>query len=227
MPGTFEAVLWDLDGVIADTGIYHFHAWQDVFRKRGVNFTGEEFQRHFGQRNDTIIKSALGENLPPEEIDTIASEKEQNYRRRVARNITPLPGAAGLIRQLHEQGIKEAIASSAPLENIQLILRGLSLEDCFQTIVYGREVSEGKPSPQIFRLAARKLGAAPENCVVIEDAVAGVAAAKRGGMKCVAVTNTNPRRRLKEADLIVDTLEAVSIKDLARLFHPAKGGHEK
>ena len=217
----FEAVLWDLDGVIADTGIYHCRAWQDVFGKRGVSFTEEDFMRHFGQRNDTIIRDTLGDNISPEELDIIASEKEENYRRRVAGNIKLLPGAIELLRSLRQHGIKMAIASSAPLENIQIIIQGLDIEDCFQAIVWGREVAEGKPSPQIFLLAAKKLGAKPGNCVVIEDAVAGVAAAKRAGMKCLAIANSHPRNTLREADLIVDTLEAVSVNDLAGLFHPA------
>ena len=219
--GTLEAVLWDLDGVIADTGPYHFLAWQDVFRKRGVNFTEADFNHHFGQRNDTIIQSALGKNISPGELDAIADEKEANYRRRVGGNVEPLPGAIELIKSLGEHGIKAAIASSAPLENIELIIRGLDIENCFQAITWGREVTEGKPSPQVFLLSAEKLGAEPRNCVVIEDAVAGVTGAKKAGMKCVAVTNSHPRNSLKEADLIVETLEAVNIDDLARLFHPA------
>jgi beta-phosphoglucomutase family hydrolase len=222
---TFEAVLWDLDGVIADTGTYHCRAWQDVFDKRGVSFTEEDFRRHFGQRNDTIIRDTIGVSISSEELDIIANEKEENYRRRLAdTNIEPLPGAIELIRSLGQNNIKMAIASSAPMENIQPIIRGLGIEDCFQAIAWGREVAKGKPSPQIFSLAATKLESAPRNCVVIEDSVAGVAAAKRAGMKCIAVTNSHPRNSLKEADLIVDTLETVSISDLAGLFRPAATG---
>jgi beta-phosphoglucomutase family hydrolase len=220
-----EAVLWDLDGVIADTGTYHCRAWQDAFGKRGVSFTEADFMRHFGQRNDTIIRDAIGDSISPEELDIIADEKEKNYRRRLAESIIkPLPGAIELIRSLEQSKIKMAIASSAPMENIQPIIRGLDIEDCFQAIAWGREVAEGKPSPQIFSLAATKLEAEPRNCVVIEDAIAGVTAAKRAGMKCVAVTNSHPRDSLKEADLIVDTLEAVSVSDLAGLFRPAASG---
>lgn len=220
--GILEAVLWDLDGVIADTGAYHYRAWVDVFGKRGVNFTEKEFMSYFGRRHDTIIQSALGESLSPEEFEAITSEKQANYRRRVADNIRPLPGAIELLRSLKQQGIKMAIASSAPLENVEIIIRGLNIEDCFQAIAWGTEVAEGKPSPQIFLLAARKLGAEPGNCVAIEDAIAGVAAAKRAGMKCVAVTNSHPRNSLKKADLIVDTLKEVSAGDLAGLFRRAR-----
>ena len=222
--GKLEAVIWDMDGVIADTALYHFKAWQEVFQKRGINFTAEDFKHNFGQRNDSIIRYALGKNVPPDEVDVIANEKEENYRQRVAPNIKPLLGAIELIRALKEHRVKMAIASSAPMENIQLVTRGLAVNNYFQVIVWGREVTEGKPSPQAFLLAAKRLEVEPENCVVIEDAVAGVTAAKRAGMKCLAVTNTHPKVSLKAADLVVDTLEAVSVDDLARLFNSSEEG---
>ena len=111
-----------------------------------------------------------------------------------------------------------AIASSAPAENIRLIARGLGIDNYFQAIVWGREVMEGKPSPQGFLLAAQKLGIEPGNCIVIEDAVAGVAAAKSAGMKCLAVTTTHPKENLQEADMILGTLEEVDLDDLEKLF---------
>jgi len=221
--GRLEAVLWDLDGVIADTADYHYRAWEDVFGKRGVTFTREDFMRHFGQRHDTIIRFALGD-VSPEEFDVITHEKQENYRRRVSDHIKPLPGAIELIKSLNNYHIKTAIGSSAPLENVEIIIRGLGIEDCFQAIACGTEVPEGKPSPQIFLRAAQKLGVEPGNCAVIEDAIAGVAAAKRAGMKCVAVTNSHPGSSLKKADLIVDTLEVVGIGDLDGLFRSAKSG---
>jgi beta-phosphoglucomutase family hydrolase len=223
-----RAVIWDMDGVIADTAAYHLKAWQWVFQKRGIRFTEEDFRQRFGQRNDTIIRAALGEDIPQREVDAIAGEKEEDYRQRVRQKIRPLPGAVRLIGSLKEHGFGAAIASSAPMENIQLILQGLGIADSFQAIVPGREVEEGKPSPQGFLLAARKLGVAPKDCVVIEDAPAGVTAAKRAGMHCLAVTNTHPRSHLREADLIVDTLEKISVKDLEELLSlPGEGSRGK
>jgi len=213
-----KAVIWDMDGVIADTAPYHFKAWQHVFQKRGVNFTETDFRRNFGQRNDTIVRNVLGKDLPASEVDAITSEKEQNFRHRVKQNIKPLPGAINLIKSLKENGFSLALASSAPTENIQLILKGLNISNCFQAIVWGREVTEGKPNPQGFLLAAKKLGVVPKNCIVVEDAVAGVTAAKRAGMRCLAVTNTHPRTSLAEADLIVDSLEQVGVNDLEELL---------
>jgi beta-phosphoglucomutase family hydrolase len=214
-----EAVLWDMDGVIADTADYHYGAWRDVFGERGVAFSKADFMRHFGQRHDTIIKFALGDKLTPEEIDAIAEKKQVLYRERVSKNVVPLPGAIELINLLNKNGIKIAIATSAVPKNIDVILKGLGIQDSFRTIAFGTEVAEGKPSPQIFQLAASRLGVRPADCVVIEDAIAGVAAARRAGMKCVAVTNSHPGRDLKNADLIVDTLEKVDINVLKSLFN--------
>jgi beta-phosphoglucomutase len=213
-----EAVLWDMDGVIADTADYHYGAWRDVFKERGVEFSKEDFMPHFGQRHDTIIEFGLGDKLTPEEVDAITEKKQALYRQRVSQNIVPLPGAIELIRSLNEHNIKTAVASSAVPKNIDVILQGLGIKDKFQAIAFGTEVAEGKPSPQIFELAAKKLGVKPANCVVIEDAIAGVAAAKSAGMKCIAVTNSHPGASLKNADLIVDTLEEVDISVLSRLF---------
>jgi beta-phosphoglucomutase family hydrolase len=214
-----KAVIWDMDGVIANTAPYHFRAWREVFRKNGVNFTEDDFKRHFGQRNDTIIRSTLGESISQGKLDNIADEKEEHYRRLVAPNIKSLPGVIELIKLLNNNGVKIAIASSAPIENIRLIARGLDIENYFQAIVWGREVTEGKPSPQVFLMAAQKLGVEPANCIVIEDAIAGVAGAKRTEMKCLAVTTTHPKEKLNEADLILDTLEKVSLDDLEKLFN--------
>jgi beta-phosphoglucomutase len=151
-------------------------------------------------------------------MDAISREKEDDFRNMIRQDIKALPGAIKLIESLVKDKFKLALVSSAPRENIQLLLTGLNIDSYFDAIVCGEDVTEGKPSPQGFLLAAQKLGVEPENCTVIEDAVAGVAAAKRAGMHCLAVTNTHPRTSLKEADLIVDTLETVSVKDLDRLM---------
>lgn len=214
-----QAVLWDLDGVIADTGIYHCRAWQEVFSQMNIEFTEKHFIKHFGQRNDTIIKDTVNETISQEALEAIADKKERTYRHLVDDNIEALPGAIELLSSLWEHRIKSAIASSAPPENVKIILDGLSIEKYFDAIACGREVTEGKPSPQIFLLAAEKLKVEPAGCVVIEDAVAGVAGAKRAGMKCIAVVNNHPRDKLKEADLIVASLESVSFNNLIKLYH--------
>jgi beta-phosphoglucomutase family hydrolase len=213
-----EAVVWDLDGVIADTAAYHYRAWRDVFKKRGVTYTRAEFMPYFGRRHDDIIKAVLG-NLPQKTLDAITEEKQSSYRRSVAGHIKGLPGAVSLINELCDHDIKQAVASSAVPENIAIILGGLGIASCFQAIVHGMEAKEGKPSPQIFLLAAAKLKVKPAGCLVVEDAIAGVVAAKRAGMKCLAVTNSHPMEALRAADMVVDSLEKVGLVDLRYLFN--------
>ncbi len=213
-----RCVIWDMDGVIADTGRYHFKGWQKVFKKRGVEFTAGDFKKHFGQRNDTIIRDTVGEQISKDELEVIAREKEEAYRDYAKGNIKALPGSIALLNSLKKKGFKIGLGSSAPPENIRLVLDSLEINGFFQAIVYGREVTEGKPSPQVYLLAAKKLGVEPEHCVVIEDALAGVAGAKRAGMHCIAVTNTHSRENLSQADLVVDTLEEVTVKDIEELI---------
>jgi len=221
--GSLRAVIWDMDGVIADTAEFHRAAWQEAFRKRGVQFTEELFRRTFGQRNETVIRTVLGQDVSQEEIDTIGDEKEADYRRRIERSIRALPGVSKLLASLAEKGFGQAIATSAPLENVRQILGSLGIEGCFQVIVSARDVTEGKPSPQGFLLALRRLGVHPPDCVVIEDAVAGVAAARRAGIRCLAVTNSHPRESLGEADLVLDSLEEVTVATLERLVSQGGG----
>ena len=212
------AVIWDMDGVIVDTALYHFRSWRYAFKKKGVNFTEADFQRKFGQRNDAIIRATIGREIAPDEIEEIAFEKEGYFRKNVRYHVKPLPGAVELIKALTKEGFKMAIASSAPVENIQLLLGSLGITDCFQQFVSGKEVTESKPSPQIYQMAARKLGAEPRNCIVFEDAITGVAGAKRAGMLCIAITTTNPRESLQEADLVIDSLAELTVSSLENLL---------
>ena len=218
-----KAVIWDMDGVIVDTALYHLEAWQAAFQKRGVNFTEADFRHGFGQRNDSIIRGILGADVSSSQVDAISREKEESFRRSIVGRLRPLPGVTGLMTALKEQGFKMALASSAPIENIHLVIRTLNIGSCFEAIVCDKDVTEGKPSPQAFLLAAERLGVEPGKCVVIEDAITGVTAAKRAGMYCLAVTNTHPRRCLMEADLVVDVLEKVSAGDIERLFNHSDG----
>ncbi|MFC1962817.1 beta-phosphoglucomutase family hydrolase [Chloroflexota bacterium] len=217
-----RAVLWDMDGVIVNTTRYHLKAWQEAFAQEDAKFTAGDFRHSFGQRNDNIIRSVLGSDVPIERLKSIAEYKESSFRKRIERNIRPFPGTIELINSLHDRGFKQAIASSAPPENIRLLLLSLDLLHRFQVIVSGKDVKRGKPDPQIFLTAARKLKVENMNCLVIEDAVAGVQAAKAAGMRCIAVTNTHPTDNLVEADLTVKSLAEVDSSTIERLLEDSK-----
>lgn len=206
-----KTILWDMDGVIVDSGSLHFAAWQQAFAKKGIAFTVEDFAKLFGTRNDFIISSVGGGELPEEDAKAIVAEKEEDFRRKATGNIKPFPGAVRLLNLIKAGNFKLGLVSSAPKENIDLVISELNLHGIFDYIVSGQEGSEGRPSHQIYLLAAEKLRVAPNDCLVIENSPSGIRAAKTAGMKCLAVTNTHPRQRLNEADKIVDSLEHVDL----------------
>jgi HAD superfamily hydrolase (TIGR01509 family) len=206
-----KAILWDLDGVISDSYSFHLAAWQETFAKKSIELTKEAFTNLFGTRNDFIIGSTVGNELPERDVRKMVQEKEEAFRQKATGRIKPLPGAVRLLNALKNGNFRLSLVSSAPKENIDLALSELDLAGIFNCIVSGQEVFESKPSPQIYLLAAERLQARPCDCVVIEDSPLGVKAAKSAGMKCLAVTNTRRRESLQEADMVVDSLQNVDL----------------
>jgi beta-phosphoglucomutase len=206
-----------MDGTIVNSLPFHKQAWQETFAKRGKDFTEEDFQWANGRRNEEIIPHFLARKMPLAEVNLIANEKEAAFRRLVKDRIKALPGVIELIKSLASE-FQLAIVSSTPEENIELITKTLGIKNYFSLFVNGDDVKDGKPSPQGFLLGAKKLGVEPQNCVVMEDAIVGVQAAKRAGMHCIAVANTCPRADIAEADIVVDSLEEINVKTIEELF---------
>ncbi len=214
---TDKAVIWDLDGVIVDTAPFHFAAWREIVGSKGRDYTEEDFQESFGRRNDDILRS-LFKDISSEEIELLSQKKEEIFRSSVRNNVRPLPGVLQLVDILREEDFRIALVSSGPYENIELMLSEVGIKDRFHSIIGSNEVAKGKPDPEGFLTAAERIGIPANRCIVIEDAPAGVTAAKAAGMKCIAVTNTHPRQTLANADYVVDNLERVSGEDLSRLL---------
>jgi len=160
----------------------HRLAWHRLASEEGVAFTDADFWATFGKRNDDIFASIWGP-LPPEQEKALADRKEAYFREYIRKTAAPLPGAMELMRGLHEAGFPQALATSTPLQNIRLISDVLGLEKYLSVLVSGETVPRGKPAPDIFLAAAKGLGVDPTNCLVIEDAVAGVEAAHAAGMR--------------------------------------------
>lgn len=213
------AALFDLDGVIIDSSQFHYESWVKLGEEVGFVMTHDFFRKTFGQRNDIIIKQ-LVTNATEEQIVKWGARKEELYREVARGRLVPLPGAMELICGLKEMGFKLAIASSTPRINIAFAVEQLKMNDLFDDFVGAEDVKQGKPDPEVFLKAAQKVGVLPKNCVVFEDALYGVIAAKRGGMKCVAVTTTNPRKSLQDAgaDLVVDSLAEVTPNQIVSLL---------
>ena len=198
-----RAVLWDLDGTLVDSEEYHWLSWRDTMRGEGIELTYERFLASFGQRNDRILGAWLGADTDPERMQRIGDAKETAYRRLAeTRGLQPLPGAREWLVALREAGWKQSIASSAPRENVEVMLRVLDLTQYLDAIVSAEDVTRGKPDPQVFLAAAAKLAVPPERCIVVEDAAAGVEGARRGGMKSIGVTKNGTL----DADVFVRSL---------------------
>jgi beta-phosphoglucomutase len=184
-----RAVLWDLDGTLVDSADYHWRAWRDTLARDGTSITYEQFLDGFGQKNDRILTKWFGPGIGAERIQQVGDAKEAEYRRLAeAEGLVPLSGAAAWIATLREAGWKQAIASSAPRANVEVMLRVAGLERYFDVLVGAEDVTAGKPDPEVFLTAAARLGVEPARCVVVEDAAAGIEAARRAGMKCIGVT---------------------------------------
>lgn len=210
-----RAVLWDLDGTLVDSTELHWIAWRDTMAAEGVSITRDMFEATFGWKNDPILRKWLGDDVAEARKQRIADAKERSYRAALrAQGLQPLPGAKRWVDHLHRDGWKQAIASSAPLANIEAVLAVLDLGHDFEAMVSGDDVTAGKPDPHVFLLAAQKLGVDPSRAIVVEDAEAGIEGARRAGMKSIGVNGKIALR----ADLHVRSLDELVPDAFERLI---------
>ncbi|HKQ78338.1 MAG TPA: HAD family phosphatase [Blastocatellia bacterium] len=200
-----RAVIWDLDGTLIDSSHYHWEAWQAVMSAENFTLTYEEYVADFGKRNDEILRGRLGEDLPDDFIARVSRAKEEVYRSLIrTKGLELLPGAAYWLERFKAEGWLQALATSAPRGNIDAVFAALGLEKFFDAAISSEEVKAGKPEPDVFLAAAAKLDVAPRDCIVIEDAPAGLEAARRAGMKSIGVLTTHPELN---ADLVAPRLD--------------------
>jgi len=194
-----------MDGTLIDSEEFHWVSWRNTLANEGIAITREQFLSSFGQRNDSIIPRWLGTTATPERIERIANSKEELYRQLVRRDgISPLPGVANWLRRLHREGWLQAIASAAPRANIEAVLEALSATHIFQGIVSAEDVHRGKPDPEVYLAAAARVRVSPDQCIVVEDAAAGVEGARRARMRSIGVSHNGAHL---PADVVVQSLE--------------------
>ena len=213
------AVIFDMDGVLADTGPIHYESWVKMAKEIGKTFKKSFFEATFGQQSIPITRQLVGRNVDQNLVEKWAQLKEQYYREMVKDKIKPLPGVIELIEDLKSINFKLAVGSSGPPENVELLLTSLKIELFFDTVITAAEIQNGKPSPDVFLKAAQKINVKPQNCVVIEDAPVGIEAAKRANMKCIALTTTHNIVDLRNADMIVQDLSYVSVNSILDLLN--------
>ena len=200
-----RAVIWDLDGTLIDSSHLHWDAWQKVMEAENITLTYERYVADFGKRNDEILRGRLGADLPDEFIARVSLAKEEVYRDLIkTKGLALLPGARYWLERLKAEGWLQALGTSAPRGNIDAAFAELGIGEYFDAAISSEEVRAGKPEPDVFLAAASKMGVAPRDCVVIEDAPAGIEAARRAGMKSIGVLTTH--RELK-ADLVAPGLD--------------------
>lgn len=213
-----KALLWDMDGVLVDTGEAHFSAWKALFAKHSWSITREEFEETFGMSNIPILKELLEEELPESRLRDLAAEKETRFREMIDQHVHLLPGVQKWLHWARERGYRQVVASSGEMSNIVAILATFGLGNYFDTVVSGAFLPHSKPDPAIFLQAAASVGVAPQDSLVLEDGVVGVEAAHRAGIKCVAVTTTHSAKELSQADVVIDDLEELSEAIFRRLL---------
>lgn len=213
------SVIFDMDGVLADTGPIHYDSWVKMTNEIGYHFSKKFFEKTFGQQSPTIVRKLVGHGIEQELVEKWAALKEQYYREIVKDKLKPLPGVNQIIRELKSYGFKLAVGSSGPRENVELLINSLRLKEDFDVLISAAEVKNGKPAPDVFLISAEKLKIGPKNCLVIEDAPVGIEAAKRAGMKSIALTTTHEKKELLNADLIVKDLSKVSLQDIMLLLN--------
>ena len=212
-------VIFDMDGVLADTGPIHFESWVKMASEINVEFTREFFEETFGQQSVTITRKLLGDKVDDEELVKRAYLKEHYYREMVKDKLEPLPGVIELIKTLKDKKFKLSVGSSGPPENVELLLNSLQVKKYFDVIITADDVSNSKPAPDVFLIAAKRLQINPKNCLVIEDAPVGIEAAIRAKMKSIGITTTHDKNDLKSADLIVNDLSFISIEEILKLLN--------
>jgi beta-phosphoglucomutase len=219
-----RAVVWDLDGVLVDSAAAHNSSWQVMSGRYGVAYDPDnDFPNIFGKHNTDII-NMLWQVTDPARVAEMADAKETAFRREAAQ-LKALPGAVELVQELARRGWKQAIGSSAPMANIQVLLEATGVGPYMQAIASGDDVTAGKPDPQVFLIAFERLGVSPRNGVVIEDAPAGIQAGVRAGAATLGVTTTQTEEALQGAgaDLVVGSLAGITVADLEALVRLHQG----
>ncbi len=208
-----------MDGVIVDNHHYHLKSWLSFFEQHNISMTEAQYKEQVnGRVMHTILPQLLGRKLSSEEIRTFGEQKEAAYREAYRDHIQPTPGLVAFLKELQQQNIPCAIATSAPPANVDFTLDHTGLRDYFPVIVDDTMVTQGKPDPEVYLLSAEQLKVPPAHCIVFEDAILGIQAGKNAGMYVVGVATTHTREELNstEADYVVDNFEGLTLESLLK-----------
>lgn len=215
-----RAIVFDFDGVLADSEPLHLAAYQEIFSDFGVTLTREDYYENFLGYDDEAVFMKMGErhgwNLERGKVEALIARKTEVFEEIVGTRDVLYPGAADTVRRL-SSSFPLGIASGALRSDIELILKGSGLERFFRFVVSAEDTPESKPAPDPYLRAADLHGLPSNQCVAIEDSRWGILSARAAGMKCVGITNTYPASELTDADLVIDSLDEFTVELIARL----------
>lgn len=213
-------LIFDMDGVIVDNHFYHFKAWQLFFEKYGKNIDEDHYKKNInGRTMKAIIHNVFeDQKLSDVEAKAYGNEKEAIYRDIYSEYLAPTKGLISFLERVKSEGIKTVIGTSAPKENVEFTIDGLKLNHYFDDILDERAVSKGKPDPEIYIKCAKAINYPNSQCVVFEDALAGIEAGKNAGSAVVGLATTHQAHELVNTDLIIDDFSNLKTDQLKNIL---------
>lgn len=219
-----KAVIFDMDGVIVDTNPHHRIAWREYYQRNGKALSDDDFVQHVsGKHNSDIVAHLFpDQTLTPEEVVRLSNEKEALFRELYSSAITPVPGIITFLEALKDAGIRTAVATSAPVENLDFVMDTLGIRHFFDALLNESMVKHPKPDPEIYQKAMTMLGVEPADSVIFEDSMTGIQAAKASGASVIGVATTQSSDELAPFvdDVIRDFTEMTidRLKGLVKVF---------
>jgi beta-phosphoglucomutase family hydrolase len=216
-----EAVIFDMDGVIINSEPLHYEANQQLFDKLGFSVPMNEYSNYIGISTEKMWEDLRNKFNLNESVDELSDKHRENTHKFIIENMNgkEIPGIKKILEELRDKKIKTAVASSSPKELIEKVIKGFDLCQYFDILVSGEEVEKGKPNPDIFIYAAKKLKVNIKNCLVIEDSTNGIKAAKKAGAKCIGFNNPDSHGQdLTKADIVINKFDVLNYDLLKSLF---------
>lgn len=210
-----EAVIFDMDGVIINSEPLHYEANQKLFDKLGFSVPSTEYSNYIGISNEKMWEDLKSKYELNENLQDLTERQKEHTHKFIQENMNgnEIPGIKKILEELKDMNIKTAVASSSSKDLIETVIKGFDLCEYFDVLVSGEEVKNGKPNPDIFQLASKRLKVNIKNCIVIEDSTNGVKAAKEAGAKCIGFNNPDsPGQSLKKADIIINDFNVLNVE---------------
>jgi beta-phosphoglucomutase len=211
-----SAVLWDMDGVLVDTGDLHYQSWAKAMAEYNLTLSKERFLQFFGRSPQDTFNGLMADVDLPIAL-RIQERKEKLFYQSASGNVRIMPGVLTWLIKFSNH-CPQAVASSAPIEIIEYLLDTMEIRNFFKVLISGANLESSKPDPAIFITVANKLGISPSKCLVIEDSPSGIEAAKRAGIPVIALCTSFSKEKLIGANLIIENLNMLSERDLILLY---------